>query len=73
MKAKLKFNLDDPQDQMEFNLAVKGKDLALLLWKYDQYLRGEYKHGGREGAYEFRQTLIEMMNEAGIDLDALLK
>jgi hypothetical protein len=73
MKAKLKFNLDDPQDQMEFNLAVRGKDLALLLWKYDQYLRGEYKHGGKEEAYEYRKTLIEMMNEAGIDLDALLR
>ncbi len=73
MKAKLIFDLDKPEDRTEFELAIKGKDMALMLWEYDQHLRGDYKHGGKEEAYGYREKLREMMNEAGIDLELLLR
>jgi hypothetical protein len=47
-------------------------DLVLMMWKYDQHLRSEYKHGGNEGAYEYREKFLQMMNEYNIDLDQLL-
>jgi len=47
-------------------------DLVLMMWKYDQHLRSEYKHGDKPEAYEYREKFIEMMNEYNIDLDQLL-
>jgi hypothetical protein len=41
------------------------------MWAYDQYLRSEYKYGGNEGAYKYREKFIQMMNEYNIDLDKL--
>lgn len=43
MKAKLEFNL--PDDQTDFDLALKGPTFALVLFEFDQWLRGEIKHG----------------------------
>lgn len=72
MKAKLIFDLEDPNDRIEFERAIRGKDMAMLLWEYDQHLRSEYKYGEKEEAYAFREKLREMMTEAGIDLDLLM-
>ena len=42
MKAILEFNL--PEDQPEFNNAIKGGDWKHVCWEMDQYLRKHIKY-----------------------------
>lgn len=42
MKAILDFNL--PEDQSEFDDAIKGSDWKNLVWNMDQYLRKQVKY-----------------------------
>ena len=42
MKAILEFNL--PEDQPEFNNAIKGGDWKHVCWQMDQYLRKHIKY-----------------------------
>ena len=42
MKATLEFNL--PEDQPEFNNAIKGGDWKHVCWQMDQYLRKHIKY-----------------------------
>jgi len=70
--ATLTYDLNDPDDKIAHLRAVMSLDLVLMMWKYDQHLRSEYKHGGNEGAYAYREKFIQMMNEHNIDLDQLL-
>ena len=72
MKAILEFNL--PEDQPEFNTAIKGGDWKHVCWQMDQYLRGRVKYD--EGlteeqleAYEdMRGEFWRMMKENNVDL-----
>lgn len=70
--ATLTYDLNDPDDKRAHLRAIMSLDLVLMMWKYDQHLRSEYKHGGNEGAYVYREKFIEIMNEYNIDLDQLL-
>jgi hypothetical protein len=70
--ATLTYDLNDPDDRIAHLRAVMSLDLVLMMWKYDQHLRSEYKHGGNEEAYAYREKFIQMMNEYNIDLDQLL-
>ena len=75
MKAILEFNL--PEDQYEFNTAIKGGDWKHVCWQMDQYLRKRVKYD--EGlteeqleAYEdMRGEFWRMMNENNVDLHAV--
>ena len=72
MKAILEFNL--PEDQPEFNTAIKGGDWKHVCWQMDQYLRQRVKYD--EGitkeqleAYEdMRGEFWRMMKENNVDL-----
>ena len=72
MKAILEFNL--PEDQPEFNNAIKGGDWKNVCWQMDQYLRKRVKYD--EGlteeqleAYEdMRGEFWRMMKENNVDL-----
>ena len=72
MKAILEFNL--PEDQVEFNTAIKGGDWKHVCWQMDQYLRQRVKYD--EGlteeqleAYEdMRGEFWRMMKENNVDL-----
>ena len=72
MKAILEFNL--PEDQPEFNTAIKGGDWKHVCWQMDQYLRKRVKYD--EGlteeqleAYEdMRGEFWGMMKENNVDL-----
>ena len=72
MKAILEFNL--PEDQPEFNNAIKGGDWKHVCWQMDQYLRQRVKYD--EGlteeqleAYEdMRGEFWRMMKENNVDL-----
>lgn len=75
MKAILEFQL--PEDQLEFDLAVKGSKMHLVLWEMDQWLRAQYKYMPdneySEDKYETfekcREQLRELMFENGLKFD----
>ena len=74
MKAILEFNL--PEEQYEFNNAIKGGDWKHVCWDMDQWLRGQIKHAPdtmSDDTYkafeECREKLRELINEYNLDLD----
>jgi hypothetical protein len=73
MKAILKFDL--PDDHYLHLQAVHALDMALVLWDYDQWLRGQVKYGDdnhrMEILEEAREQLRDIMSGHGVDLDAL--
>jgi hypothetical protein len=72
MKAVLEFNL--PQDQPEFNNAIKGGDWKHVCWQMDQYLRKELKYNDDRSLEELnllqkvRDELYGFMSENNVDL-----
>jgi hypothetical protein len=46
MKAILEYDL--PDEQEEFEIAIKSRDYFCQLWKIDQHLRSILKHGDPE-------------------------
>lgn len=46
MRARLDFNL--PEEQTDFNLAVKAPNLYSVLWELDSYLRAKTKYAQEE-------------------------
>ena len=66
MKAILEFNL--PEDQEQFNVAVKAMDWALLAWDIDQFIRNKIKYEqDREGVLQLvRNELNFQMEEKGL-------
>ena len=72
MEAILKFNL--PEEQYEFNNAIKGGDWKNVCWQMDQYLRKRIKYDESLSeeqlrVYEgVREELYGFMNENKVDL-----
>jgi hypothetical protein len=66
MKAILIFTL--PEDNQEFELALKGSKMYSTLWDFDQWLRSEIKYKEKE-LEEVRDKLQEFMNNNHIDFD----
>ena len=72
MKATLEFNL--PEDQPEFNNAIKGGDWKHVCWEMDQYLRKHIKYDESLSeeqlrVYEgVREELYGFMVENKVDL-----
>jgi hypothetical protein len=72
MKAILEFNL--PEDQPEFNTAIKGGDWKHVCWQMDQLLRGHIKLNEdlKEDEVKMleyvRDELYGFMNENNVDL-----
>ena len=71
MKAILKFDL--PDEEQEFNLAIKGKNMFTVLWNLDQYL-GRYSPNDEkiQETYGFiREKLHDIMYENNISFDEI--
>jgi hypothetical protein len=71
MKTYLIFNDDEDNER---NLALKGQDMFISLWDYDQALRGKLKYGHEfkdaDEALEWaRQELQEVMEAHGVHFD----
>ena len=72
MKATLEFNL--PEEQYEFNNAIKGGDWKDVCWQMDQYLRKHIKYDESLSeeqlrVYEgIREELYSFMIENKVDL-----
>jgi len=66
MKVILEFNL--PEDQEQFNVAVKAMDWALLAWDIDQFIRNKIKYEqDRDGVLQLvRNELNFQMEEKGL-------
>ena len=74
MKAKLEFKL--PEDQYDFDSAIQGNDMAVVLFKMDQFLRGKIKHNpdnlapaARIAFEKCREELYSLMNEFNVNID----
>ena len=75
MKAILEFNL--PEDQPEFNNAIKGGDWKHVCWEMDQWLRVQYKYmpddeyskDKYETFEKCREQLREIMFENGLKFE----
>lgn len=68
MKATLEFNL--PEDQPEFNNAIKGGDWKHVCWEMDQYLRRNTKYASDDTKEEVLQALEnarEFLNNLMVD------
>ena len=68
MKAILKFNL--PEDREEYLRAVKAMDLCKVLYEFDNHLRNEIKHNGKD-YQELRDKLYQLMGVNNVDLEEL--
>ena len=67
-KAILEFNL--PEDQPEFNDAIKGGDWKHVCWEMDQYLRRNTKYASDDTNEEALQALKnarEFLNNLMVD------
>jgi hypothetical protein len=77
MRAILEFNLDEIDDQYAHRQCIKGKDLAIVLWDFMEFIRTEMKYGNlTPPAYEqmerVQTKILEEFNAKNIDLDELL-
>jgi len=71
LKAILQFNL--PEEHEEFRLANEGAHWQLVVWEFDQKLRGYIKHGHEfksadEAVEHIRKQLHEEMNDRNLQL-----
>lgn len=75
-KAILEFNL--PEDQEQFMLAAKGRDMMMVLYELDQHLRSETKYAPDTMSQEVydalvgvRKTLNELMDSNNVSFDLI--
>lgn len=73
-KAILEFNL--PEDDEQFMLAVKGKDMMMVLYELDQELRSNTKYAPDtmsqdvyDALVKVRETLRELMSNNNVSFD----
>lgn len=55
----LKFNI--PEEQEEFENAVRGSDLASIIHELQEWLRGEIKYNNKEEYIAVRSKLNELL------------
>lgn len=74
MIAKLIFNFDKPEDEMEFKLACKGKDLADVIWDilHDDHRLSKHCET-KYDSHEIKEIIYEHLKERSICLDELIQ
>jgi len=79
MKAKLIFDLNDIDDRVAHDRAVKSLDMTIALWDIDQYLRSNIKYASDDtpdnvvDTYQkVRDEFHRILNSKNIDIDTLL-
>ena len=83
MKAKLTFDVDDENNEMDFDLddecerarlkkALAAEDIVHALWEYDMWLRSQIKYCDREELESAREELHDQLQGHGIILDDLI-
>ena len=76
MKAKLVFDLNDPDDRIQHQRMLKSTDMQIALWDISQELRSKVKYAPDDmdknalKAYEeMREYFYRKLNEYNIDLE----
>ena len=79
MKAKLEFDLDNPDDKMAHMRCVKATDMALMLWDIKQKIRSKLKYSEDLSEDELHQWEVmqdefySIADDCGINLDELIQ
>ena len=79
MKAKLEFDLDNPDDRMGNMRCVKATDMALMLWDIKQKIRSKLKYSDDLSEDELHQWEVmqdefySIADDYGINLDLLIQ
>ena len=79
MKAKLEFDLDNPDDKMAHMRCVKATDMALMLWDIKQKIRRKLKYNEDLSEDELHQWEVmqdefySIADDCGINLDELIQ
>lgn len=72
MKAILEFDL--PEDNIEFNMAVKASDIHAALWDFKQKLRSHIKYEEHpKEVYEMLDKVREELNQSLMDYNVNLE
>ena len=81
MKAKLQYDLNDPDDRMAHLRAVKSLDMASALFEITRNLRkrvirrfedDEKEYDEFDGIEEVFDRIYEILGDNGIDIDELI-
>jgi hypothetical protein len=73
MEAILKFYL--PDENYEFEVAVKAQALHSILWEYNKFIRGDLKHNDKltakqtELAKIYQSKFLELLRDNNVSLD----
>ena len=62
-EAILKFNLSEPEDLEEFELASNARKYSLVLWELDQYLRNKVKYPAENAHDEYTDAMAQVRDE----------
>lgn len=73
MKATLRFNLENPEDESAHNLCLKALELAYVISEMDNWLRGEIKYCDKNDYQVVRDKLNEFMVGHSVDINELLR
>lgn len=66
MKSYLSFKL--PEQEQEFQCAIQGQKLSIVLWDLDNWLRNMHKYEEKENVriYDVRKKLRELLQDNDI-------
>ena len=71
-KAILEFNLDNLDDEISYTRCIKAKDMALAIWEFDSYLRGEGKYNDDSMAIKHREEFRSILDSHNINMDEII-
>ena len=73
MKARLTFDLDDPEDRQAHLRCTKALDMALVLWELSYNRRKQWlnTHDG-DAVEEICEDISSLISEHGIDINDLI-
>jgi hypothetical protein len=75
MEALLKFNMDNPDDQMAHLRCVKSLDMALVIWEFIRNSRKKLEDREFKDSYEAIEAtyerFFELLEEHDINIDKL--
>jgi len=75
MKARLTFDLDDPEDRQAHLRCTKALDMALVLWELAYNRRKQWlnRHDDSQDAVEeICEDISSLISEHGIDINDLI-
>jgi len=79
MKAKLEFDLDNPDDKIAHMRCIKATDMALMFWDIKQKIRRKLKYNEDLSEDELHQWEVmqdefySIADDYGINLDELIQ